>query len=811
MGNMSLRHWLAPILRASILTLAAGGFFPSTAGAAARLDLSSAHVVLPADATGPEREAVELLLEIVEARSHVVWSRGTTWPAGNEAVVVVGRESTLENAVRELRPLLPAKAAERGKEGFALRTGWVEGRAVALVAGHDERGVLFGVGRLLRELHMTRWKVEGPAGLDLRTAPRYSLRGHQLGYRPKTNSYDGWSLAEWRRYIHELVLFGVNAIELVPPRTDDDADSPHFTLPPLQMMAGMSRTCAELGLDVWIWFPTLGDDQGDSRAVDAALARWREVFEALPRIDAVFVPGGDPGHTPPGPMLSFLERAAGILAQKHPHAKWWLSPQGFSQEWLDELFGLLRTGERPWLGGLVYGPQCRGTIEELRRTMPGRLALRHYPDITHSRQCQYPVPAWDVAFAMAENRECINPRPRGMATIFRRTQEPTVGFITYSEGCNDDVNKAVWSALGWDPEVEPRTVLVEYSRAYLGGDIAESFADGLLELEQSWGGELRSNPSVERAHERFRGLERTATPALLLNWRFQQGLYRAYCDAYLKKRLIAEEQLRAASRTALAEAPRTGSLPALRRAQEGLAAIPATGAAPDLRARISELAEALFQSIHMQLSVARYRAIDVDRGATLDTIDVPLVDAPWLRREIDRILRLEDEEKRLSEIRELLSREDPGPGGFYDDLGDPSRQPHLVPGAGFEQDPAFLASAHTGFADDQDGPRAWWHHAQSLRDAPLQLRYEGLDPAAHYVLRVTYGGETPNVKISLTANGGSIVHPLIDKPAPIRPVEFPLPRELTASGSLLLEWRRPPGLGRNGRGSQVSEVWLLRR
>ena len=25
------------------------------------------------------------------------------------------------------------------------------------------------------------------------------------------------------------------------------------------------------------------------------------------------------------------------------------------------------------------------------------------------------------------------------------------GFLTYSEGCNDDVNKAVWSALGWDP------------------------------------------------------------------------------------------------------------------------------------------------------------------------------------------------------------------------------------------------------------------------------------------------------------------------------------------------------------------------
>ena len=33
---------------------------------------------------------------------------------------------------------------------------------------------------------------------------------------------------------------------------------------------------------------------------------------------------------------------------------------------------------------------------------------------------------------------------------------------------------------------------------------------------------------------------------------------------------------------------------------------------------------------------------------------------------------------------------DPGPGGFYDDLGNPARQPHLVRGPGYQKDPAFL-------------------------------------------------------------------------------------------------------------------------
>ena len=51
--------------------------------------------------------------------------------------------------------------------------------------------------------------------------------------------------------------------------------------------------------------------------------------------------------------------------------------------------------------------------------MPKRYPIRHYPDITHSRQCQYPVPDWDLAYAVTEAREVINPRPLDEATIFR--------------------------------------------------------------------------------------------------------------------------------------------------------------------------------------------------------------------------------------------------------------------------------------------------------------------------------------------------------------------------------------------------------
>ena len=43
------------------------------------------------------------------------------------------------------------------------------------------------------------------------------------------------------------------------------------------------------------------------------------------------------------------------------------------------------------------------------------------------------------------------------------------------------------------------------------------------------------------------------------------------------------------------------------------------------------------------------------------------------------------------------------------------------------------------------------------------------------------------------------------------PIEFDVPTAATLSGELNLSWYREAGLGGNGRGCQVSEVWLLRK
>jgi hypothetical protein len=91
------------------------------------------------------------------------------------------------------------------------------------------------------------------------------------------------------------------------------------------------------------------------------------------------------------------------------------------------------------------------------------------------------------------------------------------------------------------------------------------------------------------------------------------------------------------------------------------------------------------------------------------------------------------------------------------------------------------------------------------------MHYPGLDPNSQYKIRVVYAGENPRRKIRLVAAKKWEVHPLIEKPTPVRPVEFDIPHDATEHGELDLEWRSEPGLGGNGRDCQVSEVWLIKK
>jgi hypothetical protein len=771
-------------------------------------DLSKAVVVVPKEQSPQAAKAVTMLVEEVEKRTGIRWK--VTSLARDELstsiLIVQDKNRPLQNP----RP-----------EGFELKVNKHDKETRVEIIAQDDRGVLFGIGQLLRSLRMSPGSIEIDDGLSLAESPKYPLRGHQLGYRPKTNSYDAWDLPQWEQYYRDLAVFGCNAVELVPPRTDDAATSPLFPRPQLEMMTGMSKLADDYGLDVWIWYPALDKDYGDPKTVEFALAEWGRVFKALPRIDALLVPGGDPGHTPPKLLMPMLEKQTALLHKTHPNAQMWVSPQGFTTEWLNDFLDIVSKEQPKWLTGVVFAPQVRIPLPELRNLVPDRYPIRHYPDITHTRQCQYPVADWDYAFAITSARECINPRPIAQAQIFRLLQPHTIGFLTYSEGCNDDVNKFVWSGLGWNPDRDVLDILRDYSQYFIGPKYRDTFAQGLMALERNWQGPVIANEGIDVTLEQFQDMEKEASPADRANWRFQQALYRAYYDAYVRRRLIDETDLEGQAMERLRAAPEIGAAKAMDEAEAILARADTQPVAADWRKRVFELAEDLWKSIQMQSSVSRYGAISVDRGASLDTIDYPLNNRRWLAARFKILRELSTDDERLAGLNEIVRWTDPGPGGFYDDLGNISRQPHLVANGTFAEDPGAYQRNKTGFEEGEDpddrdlvgGPwrMSWIDLAEALWDQPLKLHYDGLDPTASYKLRVMYAGDGLSKKIRLVADDKIEIHPLIAKPTPVRPVEFDIPPAATADGQLDLSWYREAGQGNNGRGAQVSEVWLIRK
>ena len=595
------------------------------------MNLTDARIELAADCSPRCAQARTVLAEEVSRRAQ------QPWPAATEPGAVI----TLHNAATAQRAGVRWSAQEAQAFRAADFTRRPEGFQVSrdenglTITGNDPRGVRYGVGWLLRHLEIRRSSVLLPDALlaagPVASAPHYPLRGHQIGYRPKTNSYVGWTIAEWEQYIRELAIFGANAVEVIPPVSDDARDSDHFPLPQLEMMTAVSAIANRYDLDLWIWFPALETDYGDPGTVQRALAEWRVVFAALPRVDAVFVPGGDPGSTPAALLLALMERQKQSLCELHPGAQMWIAPQGFHGPDEAHFYAQLEAG-LDWLDGVIFGPWIHLTAAQFRERVPARYPIRLYPDITHCWSCQYPVPDWDPALAACQGREPINPRPTDQARIFALSAPASSGALTYCEGNNDDLNKMLWSALLWDPAADLPAVMRQYGRLFVHPDLADGVAAGIFALEENWRGPLLANGTVATTLLRFQALERAAPPRVLKSWRFLQLLYGAYSDAYIRERLIIETSAQTQATAELRRAADLGAQAACRAAVAMLDRGAAAARQGEVRARVYALAEALFQSIHVQLSVPRYGAQAVRRGASLDGLEYPLNDRLWLQQ-----------------------------------------------------------------------------------------------------------------------------------------------------------------------------------
>jgi hypothetical protein len=785
-------------LLTSILSLVAVCASPDSG----RIDLSHASVVTRGGAASPvERTAVTVLIEEAEKRIGDRWRALDAIPTSGAVIVAT---STLDGIKpgNEVPESIRQETAHLKPEGFVLAIDQSKaGRPVVWIVGADARGVLFGVGKLLRTMEMAKGLATLDARTHLMTSPAYPIRGHQLGYRNRANSWDAWDVAQFDQYIRELALFGSNCVENIP--FEDNSKGVHMKLSRAEMNVRMSEICDRYDQDYWLWTPA-DFDLNDSEKRAKALAEHEALSRSCPRLDAVFFPGGDPGDNPARLVLPFLEDVAVILGKSHPKARVWLSLQAFSRDDAEMVYRYLDEKQPDWFGGIVYGPSSPN-LQATRRRLNPKYPIRNYPDITHNVRCQFPIPWWDPALAFTLGREAINPRPLQYQAIHNALAPYTAGFLSYSDGVHDDVNKVVWNLLAWDPEMPIRQILVEYANFFFASSVAEEAADGILALEKNWRGALRDNGSVDATLALWQKLEKQA-PQLAGNWRWQMCLLRAVYDAYTRHRLLRETAQEEEALSKLVKIPPGGTDAAMDAATAILKHAESNPARPDLRKRIDELSDALYRSISLQSSMKKHQASGAERGCFLDFVDYPLNNRWWLEDEFEAIRKLDSDEKKRARLETLRTWEHPGPGSFYDSVGNPASATHVVVG-----DISNVGESldHTPIPEI-----LWWDNGASrkkpawmcIMNWPIAMHYTGLDPKAHYVIRTTGKGEC---RLFID---GERIKPTLDDREVGEFKEFPVPSKHLADREITLTFERPSERHLNWRlQSRLSELWLIKK
>ncbi len=752
------------------------------------LDLSKATILVSKEIKGPMHEtAGNVLAEEIERRTTIELEKSNGWGSNTTIALVLQGEA---DVFGEKVPY--AKDADKKhikKEGYRIVHQKDGKKDILWIIGADARGVLYGIGKLLRIAQMELGHIKIANNLDITSAPEYPLRGHQFGYRNTANSWDAWTVEQFDQHFREQVLFGANSFENIP--FQEPSSSVHFKVNPQEMEVRLSEICEKYDADYWVWTPA-PHDLNVPNAHQEGLKEQEAFYARCPRLDGVFVPGGDPGENHPSKLIPYLKDLSVVLKKYHPDAGIWVSLQGFNEEKVTYFFDYLKANNPDWLKGLVYGPSSP-PIDLERELLPEKYLHRFYPDITHTVRCHYPVERWDQAFALTLGREPCNPQPLQYTKLFNKDIGYTDGFITYSDGSHDDVNKVVWSQLGWDSKQDVHDIIFEYCRFFFGPKVAEKSAEGIFALEQNWVGPALGNEVITETLALWQEME-AQHPELTDNWRWQQLVMRAYYDAYIKERLTYEKGLESKAYDILANADTLGAEEAVNEARVYLEKADTELVAQNLKQKVFEYAEALFHSIGAQTSVSKYQAKSAERGAILDFIDYPLNNRWWLEDEFEKVKKLSTENEKLERLEFIRTYEFPGEGSFYDNISSADAK-HVTS----ETDDAI------DYLWENDGVSRKRLSTQLFQFTPT-LSYDELDADANYLIRVSGYGEA-----LLRANGQRLKPTKYEKGFE-QFKEFPLPKNLIQDGKLEITFDKPDEEHLNWRKqSRVTDVWILKQ
>lgn len=830
-----------------ILIVGVAGFF--SAANAKPLQVQSVAIVTGANASGPELKAAEILSKRLVKRS------GAKADVVVENAEIPAADITIAVGTGANNNLVSKWAGEFGAElvklpnsdqvhpeGFAVKSGAVDGKPGVVVTGADGRGVIYGVGWLLRALTYKDGFVEVPESLDRAEKPAFWMRGgnpHGAGSRAREyGQLRDMTGEEHQEIMEDQMLLGTNVFGGNP----DNMRSTYG------MLTAFGRTANEMHQDFQMpdgW----GADDGRSfkyvcpsvpEARKALLESFDEFFKTAPKYDFFTTNSGDEGgcrcdRCEPwgGTYIKLLREIADLLHKYQPDCKILATNQDLTPEGNLAIFDFLNSGDASWLYALRYGPGAdemqtyiRGAVNPrwfeyegfgalgnylkyIHHELPRTTHIALYSDITHWMQAQYAVEQPDIALAAVYDRRSWNMRPRNFHKVGREIFHYAIGDMHYSEGLHDDFNKWFWYQFMWNPELSAEEITRNYCRYWFGPEAEEEMVKAIFLMEETLEKPVLGNPGIAQAVELVRSAG-NKIPANLLktDWRWRVISEKALMDNYIQLALERGEALKEAARQALASvdtAPR----------QSVEAAVKALDQPMRTEAMQVIYDEALARSEEAN-TIGGYREPVV---FIVDELD--LSEALWWKDVLQQALQTPEDAKLKNTAQMVLQYDNPGEGGFYDDVGWPAQPEHLV-------------SGHTLWTfRPLPGPsrHSQWNVARARRNAPVKFAYDHLDPQAQYVVRVAAGSRMR----SRPANAAPLD---ADRAARLRAAMQPMKQRIDADGATAgeafevprdhigyFEYEVPKAATEDGKleitmvsetentfsGASVSEIWLMKK
>lgn len=524
-------------------------------------------IVCGHDADRVEVRAAEVLADRARLRlAQPVRAAGEDQVTDPPVVVLGTPESCrlVDSAVSSGRLDLPAQL---GSEGFVLD---VPADAPAMVAARTSQGLVYGVGRLLRESRFLggRWVL--PHG-SVSSVPDKQVRPIYFATH-FGNWYCHVTVDDLRRYIEDLALWGYNALvtwfdfhHYHYRDLDDGAED-------WDRLAQFDALAREIGMRVGRvaianesfagqappelratgrlegtgYETDLCPSRPEARAIILQDRRaFLERVQATTSLDWLCLWPYDQGgcncdRCSPWPTtyMELCREIAELTAEILPETEtmvsaWWIGAHRPGED--EAFFNWLEKRER-WFRTVVVGtPELRRWLADGRK-VPEEYGLLLFPEIS-------------MFDALPWGSRAANPAPRKFAAELAELGPYIAGAMPYSEGRYEDINKVLWAQLQWDATRDVGSILQDYCRYSFGPDTAEDGAQLLFAIEAG----LKDLPSAPSHHEDALRLETRMEEWGRRGWRWEMVRTHTAIDA-LKWEVDAPdtpEERRAQARTEL--------------------------------------------------------------------------------------------------------------------------------------------------------------------------------------------------------------------------------------------------------------------